>query len=91
MNRHMLVMLACIPVACSSDSIAPKASDVGGQWIYRVVQLSDGDKDGSLVGDRMGGTLTVDHLFAGKLGRLFLTGTWTARRKRTIPPPPQPN
>jgi hypothetical protein len=163
MNRLMLVMLACIPVACSSDSIAPKASDVGGQWIYRVVRLTDGDKvsctmtiedtlslgrssatvagsyaggtitcsgadvesielvtgavvngtvdplvkgaqsltfdldgiswhqDGSLVGDRMGGSLTVDHLFAGKLGRLLLTGTWTARRKSTIPPPPQPN
>lgn len=163
MNRLMLVVLACIPVACSSDSIAPKVSDVGGQWIYRVVQLSDGGKvsctmtiedtlslgrsavtvagsyaggritcsgadvesielatgavvngtvdplvkgeqnlsfdfdgiswhqDGSLVGDRMSGTLTVDHRFAGKLGRLLLTGTWTARRKITIPPPPQPH
>lgn len=163
MNRLMLVVLACIPVACSSDSIAPKVSDVGGQWIYRVVQLSDGGKvsckmtiadtlslgrsaatvsgsyaggtimcsgadvesielvtgavvngtvdpmvkgaqklsfdfggsswhqEGSLIGDRMSGTLTVDHHFAGKLGRLLLTGTWTAQRRSTIPPPPQPH
>jgi hypothetical protein len=163
MNRLMLVVLACIPVACSGDSTAPKASDVGGQWIYRVVQLSDGGKVscsmtigdtlflgrsssavagryaggtitcsgadvesiklvtgavvngtvdpmvkgaqsvsfdldgiawhqvGSLVGDRMSGTLTIDHVFAGKLGRLLLTGSWSARRKSTIPPQPQPN
>jgi hypothetical protein len=163
MNRLMLVVLACIPVACSSDSTAPKASGIGGQWIYRIVQLSDGGQvscsmttddtlflgrstaavagsysggtitctgadvesieletgavvngtvdpvvkgsqsvsfdldgiawhhDGSLVGDRMGGTLTVDHVFAGKLGRLLLTGTWTARRRSIIQPPPQPN
>jgi hypothetical protein len=163
MNRLMLVVLACIPVACSSDSSAPKASGVGGQWIYRVVQLSNGGdvscsmtvddtlflgrsgaslsgryagggitcsgadvesielasgavvngtvdplvkgaqsvsfdldgiawhQDGSLVGDEMRGTLTVDHVFAGKLGRLLLTGTWSARRKSIIPPPPQPH
>lgn len=162
MNRLMLVVLACIPVACSSDSTAPKASGVGGQWIYRVVHLSDGGQvscsmtaddtlflgrssatvagsyaggtitcsgadvesielstghvvngtvdpvvkgaqsvsfdldgtawhqDGNLVGDRMSGTLTIDHRFAGKLGRLLLTGTWSARRKSIIPPPPNP-
>jgi hypothetical protein len=162
MKRLMLVVLACIPVACSSDSTAPKASGVGGTWIYRIVQLSDGGKvscsmttedtltlgrstatvagsyaggtitcsgadvesiklvagpvvngtvdpmlkgtqsvafdldgiswhqDGSLVGDRMAGTLTINHVFAGKLGRLLLTGSWTARRKTTIPAPPQP-
>ena len=162
MNRLMLVLLACIPVACSSDITAPKASGVGGKWIYRIIRLSDGGQvscsmttadtlflgrstatvagsysggtitctgadvesielargpvvngtvdpmvkgaqsvafdldgaswhqDGSLVGDRMGGTLTVDHVFAGKLGRLLLTGTWTAQRKSTILPPPPP-
>jgi hypothetical protein len=163
MNRLMLVVLACIPVACSSDGLAPKSPDVGGKWIYRVVQLSDGGKvsctmtiddtlslgrssvslagsyaggtircsgadvesielakgvvvngtveplvkgaqslsfdldgtswhqDGSLIGDRMSGTLTVQHRFAGKLGELLLTGTWRARRIGTFPPPPQPH
>ena len=47
-------------------------------------------QDGSLIGDEMSGNLTVDHVFAGKLGRLLLTGTWTARRRGIIPPPPQP-
>ena len=163
MNRLMLVVLACIPIACSSDTTAPKAPGIGGQWIYHIVKLSDGgqvscsmttddtlflgrstatvagsysggsirctgadvesidlvagtvvngtvdpvvkgaqsvafDLDGiswhqagSLIGDRMSGTLTVDHVFAGKLGRLLLTGTWTARRKSTILPPHQPH
>jgi hypothetical protein len=162
MNRLMLAVLACSTVACSSDSIAPKASGIGGQWIYRVVQLSDGGQvncsmtaadtlllgrstatvagsyaggtitctgadvesiklvsgavvngtveamvkgaqsvsfdldgiawhqDGSLIGDRMNGTLTIDHVFAGKLGRLLLTGTWSAQRKSKIPAPPDP-
>jgi hypothetical protein len=162
MKRLMLVVLACIPVACSGDSTAPAASGIGGQWIYRIVQLSDGGQvncsmtaddtlflgrstatvagrysggiitctgadvesihlvtgavidgtvdamvngaqsvsfdldgsawhqDGSLSGDRMSGTLTVDHVFAGKLGRLLLTGSWTARRRSTIPDPPNP-
>jgi hypothetical protein len=152
MNKLMLVLLACIPVACSSDTTAPKEPNVGGQWIYRVVQLSDGgqascsmsiedtlflggsaarvqgrysggtidcigadaesinlvtgkvvngtldpmvngaqdvtfDLDGvswhqtgSLIGDRMSGTLSIDHVFPGKLGRVLLTGTWTAQR-----------
>jgi hypothetical protein len=162
MNRLMLLVLACIPIACSNDSTAPKASGIGGKWIYRIVQLSDGGQvscsmttddtlslgrstatvagsysggtvtctgadvesiklvtgavvngtvdpmvkgaqsvsfdldgvawhhDGSLIGDRMSGTLTVEHVFAGKLGRLLLTGSWTAQRKSIIPPPPQP-
>jgi hypothetical protein len=163
MNRLMLVVLACIPVACSGDSTAPAAPGIGGQWIYRIVRLSDGGQvscsmttddtlflgrstatvagrysggtitctgadvesiqlvrgavangtvdrmvngaqgvsfdldgiawhqDGSLIGDRMSGTLTVDHVFAGRLGRLLLTGSWTARRRSIIPPPPNPN
>ena len=48
-------------------------------------------QDGSLVGDPMSGTLTVDHVFAGKLGRLLLTGSWTARRRSIITRPHQPN
>lgn len=163
MNRLMLVVLACIPVACSGDNTAPQPLGVAGRWIYRVDRLSDGgqvscsmtsedtltldrtagkvegryaggaiscsgadvesitmvagavvngtidpvakgaqdvtfDLDGiswhhagSLVGDRMSGTLTVDHVFKRKLGRLHLTGTWTARRTNVIPPPPQPH
>jgi len=162
MNRLMLVVLACFPMACSSDTIAPEASGVGGQWIYRVDQLSDGgqvscsmtirdtlflsrsvagvrgtyaggtiacagadvesinlvagtvvngtvdpmvngvqnvafDLDGiswhqagTLNGDRMSGTLSIDHVFAGKLGRLLLTGTWTAQRKSATPVKPHP-
>jgi hypothetical protein len=43
---------------------------------------------GSLSGDRMGGTLTIDHGFTGQLGKLHLTGTWTAHR--TTVPRPQP-
>ena len=163
MNRLMLVLLACIPLACSSDTTAPRTAGIGGQWIYRIVRLSDGGQvscsmttadtlflgrstatvtgsysggtitctgadvesielargvvvngtvdpmfegaqsvafdldgaswhqDGSLVGDRMSGTLTVDHVFAGKLGRLLLTGTWTARRESIILHPHQPH
>jgi len=45
---------------------------------------------GVLIGDRMSGTLTVDHVFAGKLGHLSLVGTWTAQRKSTtVKPPPK--
>lgn len=163
MNRLMLVVLACIPVACSSDGISPEAAGVGGRWIYRVGQLSDGgqvrcsmsiedtlflgrsaatvegrysggtincsgtdaesinlltgsvvngtldpmvkgaqnvtfDLDGvswhqagSLIGDRMSGTLSIDHVFPGKLGRLLLTGTWTAQRTGVVVPKPQPH
>jgi hypothetical protein len=162
MKRIWLVVLACIPLACSSDSVAPQASSVGGQWIYRVTALSDGaqvscamsvedtlflgrsaatvqgryaggriscsgadveainlvtgsvvngtidpmvrgtqnvtfDLDGatwhqtgSLSGDRMSGTLTVDYLFAGKLGHTLLAGTWSARRIGRVLPKPQP-
>lgn len=45
---------------------------------------------GSLIGDRMSGALTVDHVFTGKLGRLLLTGTWTAHRTSVTPPKPHP-
>jgi len=163
MNRILLVVLGCIPVACSSDSVAPQATNVAGQWSYRVERLSGGgtvscsmtseatlllgrsaarvegryaggtiqcrgadvetinlvsglvvngtidrmergaqnvtfDLDGSswhqtgsLTGDRMSGALTVDHVFAGKLGRTLLVGTWTAQRMSVIPPKPQPH
>jgi hypothetical protein len=42
MNRLMLAVLACIPVACSSDGTAPQASGIGGRWLYSVDGLSDG-------------------------------------------------
>ncbi|HLB10569.1 MAG TPA: hypothetical protein VK617_13605 [Gemmatimonadaceae bacterium] len=45
---------------------------------------------GSLSGDRMSGTLTIDHGFAGQLGNLHLTGTWTANRTSASTPRPQP-
>jgi hypothetical protein len=37
-------------------------------------------QSGSLSGDRMSGTLTIDHGFTGRLGNLHLTGTWSASR-----------
>lgn len=163
MNRLMLVVLACIPLACSGDATAPGAPGVNGQWIYRIEQLSDGGRvscsmniedtlflrrfgvavqgsysggtiscsgadtesinliagvvvngtvepllnggqevrfdfdgiswhqAGSLTGDRMSGTLSIDHVFAGKLGRLHLSGTWSAHRTSLLPPPPPPH
>jgi len=45
---------------------------------------------GTLTGDRMSGTLALDHTFPGKLKQVHLTGSWTALRRSTIPPPPQP-
>jgi hypothetical protein len=42
---------------------------------------------GTRVGDQMSGTVTVEHAFSGKLGRLLLTGNWTAHRISVIPPP----
>jgi len=162
MNRLMIAVLACISVAACSDSVAPKAPDVRGQWLYRIQALSDGGQvscamsiedtlflgasvsqvagtysggtitctgadaedinlvtgavvngtldpmanggrdvtfdlgsaswhqAGVLIGDRMSGTLSVDHVFAGKLGHLSMTGTWTAQRKSTtVKPPPK--
>src|SRR3569833_996823 len=59
MKRLMLVVLACIPVACGSDTTAPKASGVGGQWIYRIVRLSDG-------GQVSCSMTTADTLFLGR-------------------------
>ena len=163
MKRILLVVIACIPVACRNDSIAPPANSVVGQWSYRIERLSDGEsvscsmlsedtlllgpsaarvegryvggtiqcrgadverielisgsvvngtidppdqgaqsvtfdldgsswhQTGSLAGDRMSGALTVDHVFAGKIGRVLLVGTWTARKKNAIPPKPQPH
>jgi hypothetical protein len=45
---------------------------------------------GSLSGDRMSGTLTIDHGFTGKLGNLHLRGTWTANRTSAFVPPHHP-
>lgn len=163
MNRLMIVVLACISVAACSDSVAPKAPDVRGQWLYRIQALSDGGQvscamsiedtlflgasasqvagtysggtitctgadaeninlvtgavvngtldpmanggrdvtfdlgsaswhqAGVLIGDRMSGTLSVDHVFAGELGHLVLTGTWTAQRTSITAHKPPPN
>jgi hypothetical protein len=49
--------------------------DLGGAYWHQ---------SGSLTGDRMSGTLTIDHGFAGHLGNLHLTGTWTAIRTGTF-------
>lgn len=42
MNRILLVVIGCIPVACSSDSVAPQATTIAGPWSYRVERLSSG-------------------------------------------------
>lgn len=161
MNRFILAVLACILVACSGDSTAPKGPGVSGRWIYRIDGLSDGKhvncsmttedtltlarsesrvagryqggaiscagwdvesltivtgavvngtvdamvngtqavsfdlgsaswhQSGGLTGDRMTGTVTIDHTFR-KLGTVHLTGAWSARRTTVIPPRPQP-
>ena len=55
--------------------------DLGGAYWHQ---------SGSLSGDRMSGTLTIDHGFTGHLGNLHLTGTWTANRTSAFPPQPHP-
>jgi hypothetical protein len=55
--------------------------DLGGAYWHQA---------GSLSGDRMSGTLTIDHGFAGQLGKLHLTGTWTANRTSASTPQPHP-
>ena len=52
--------------------------DLGGAYWHQ---------SGSLSGDRMSGTLTIDHGFTGRLGKLHLTGSWTANRTSASPRP----
>jgi hypothetical protein len=52
--------------------------DLGGTYWHQ---------SGRLTGGRMSGTLTIDHRFAGHLGSLHLTGTWTAIRTSAFPRP----
>jgi len=60
------------PVASGAQSVT---FDLGGAYWHQT---------GSLTGDRMSGTLTVDHGFTGRLGNMHLTGSWSAIRTSLI-------
>ncbi|HMA01538.1 MAG TPA: hypothetical protein VKP02_04165 [Gemmatimonadaceae bacterium] len=63
----------------------------GSQDVAFDLDGSSWHQAGVLIGDRMSGTLSVDHVFAGKLGHLVLTGTWTAQRTSISAHKPPPN
>jgi hypothetical protein len=65
--------------------------DQGAQNVTFDLDGSSWHQTGSLSGDRMSGALTVDHVFAGKIGHALLVGTWTAQKLSVIPPKPTPH